>query len=197
MVRLDMSIQPMKLFVQNVKAEEAHFGNRYFLFNLIAIWIGMAIGGLLFVLIRRMSILVREEFSARHSYVCFRLDFTFFVVTKIFFTSFFFDPKLKFPIKTKMDIETTLDIEPNSLNLTLEFHPQEIYSFIYFFFLYTLPLVKTRRTRGFKLCATVLLWIFCLRSSMLTPRLGIVLRLFWSLLLSLISTISHQSFTSS
>lgn len=66
MVGLDMGIQSMQLLVQNVEAEKGHFWNRDLRFNLIAIGVSMAVGVLLLVLVRGMSILVGEEFSARH-----------------------------------------------------------------------------------------------------------------------------------
>lgn len=66
-----MTVQVMELFVKDVEAKEAHFGNRNFLFVLVAIDVAMAVGVLLF-LVWRMSILLRKEFSARH---LSRLDF--------------------------------------------------------------------------------------------------------------------------
>lgn len=69
MVRLDVVVQPVQLLVQHVEAEEAHFGNRHRAhsgFNLVAIRVGMAVGVMLLVLVRRMSILEWEKLSARH-----------------------------------------------------------------------------------------------------------------------------------
>lgn len=65
-VRLNMAVKTMQFLVQDIEAEEAHFGNRDSLFNLIAIGVGMAIGVLMLVLVRGMSVLEWEELSACH-----------------------------------------------------------------------------------------------------------------------------------
>lgn len=92
-----MAVETMQFLVQDVEAEEAHFGNCDSLFNLIAIRVGMAIGVLVLVLVRGMSVLEWEELSA-----CHRLGIWLFLSTFSLFQNADFHFELLTPTSTTL-----------------------------------------------------------------------------------------------